>query len=159
MDRTSHLFATVNCSVGKVRVCGYRNINRAVNGDLVVLKVAEIQQTRDLDVYLSDEELEEEEEQKNRNNVETDAQNDNCQKPSQSGKKKESNVQQPSQSVNQVGGATAEKEGQVVGILKRNWKEYSGTLVPLDESQSKLVGVNSDALQIILHIFLNGTFF
>jgi exoribonuclease R len=33
---------------------------------------------------------------------------------------------------------TSTKYGKVVGIVRRNWKQYAGTLLPLEESQSKV---------------------
>lgn len=130
MDRSSHSRGTVECyGVGRVRVVGYKQINRAIDGDIVAVQLVEDESRIRVDDQLVSPDNEEDEE------TEQDNQTD-----SSSAIMDDKETDNGVKTIKMMGVrpqlAKGEKAGRVVGILKRNWKEYPGVLMPLNDSQS-----------------------
>lgn len=129
MDRNSHLTGTVSCrGFGEVRIGGYRNINRAVDGDLVAVRL--ISESREIDdeIFFADDEEKEQEEEVTEKMCEGEKRkSDVAMTPRSKSKKRRDSPDGLD--------LTSTRQGQVVGIIKRNWKEYSGTLMPTSDGK------------------------
>lgn len=130
MDKDSSICGTVSCSrFPTIRILGYRNVNRAVDGDLVVVKRLCREEVEDVGFLKPDED----DDIVVRKETEPASQSPSA-----------VNALLPSSGGEAVGGQPASTSqldktqieyGAVVGILRRNWKEYAGSLIPLPDDQ------------------------
>lgn len=132
MGMNTCLFGRVQCAHFDVEIKGRIALNRAVDGDVVCVRIVDKSPDSDSDAS------------SNGNESEEDFLSDTEEEEKEYG---ESALPSAADVVKEdEAGGTAEKEakqGEVVGILKQNWREYCGTLMPLTDQKQEEVGDSS----------------
>lgn len=111
-----------------VLVKGLTNLNRAIHGDLVVVEILpEAEWSAPSGVVMKDAELAQEEKMKNGDGQSCDLDDNEDEELLDNGKGDKKAEGLSKKFSNRV-------TGRVVGIIKRNWRTYCGTLLPLTHS-------------------------
>ncbi|XP_053992821.1 uncharacterized protein LOC128883949 [Hylaeus volcanicus] len=120
MDRNSHYCATLQTtSLGEIRILGHKYINRAIHGDVVVVELLKDVKEKNTEAFCVETTQVEDAVEL----LDEDVDGTLCKE------KIEKNVKSHLDETSKI-------YGKVVGIVRRNWKQYAGTLLPLQESQN-----------------------
>eukprot|EP00933_Yihiella_yeosuensis_P026726 TRINITY_DN2077_c0_g1_i1.p1 TRINITY_DN2077_c0_g1~~TRINITY_DN2077_c0_g1_i1.p1 ORF type:complete len:1051 (-),score=230.23 TRINITY_DN2077_c0_g1_i1:158-3310(-) len=129
MHMNSCMHGTVSCGVEEIEVNGRLALNRAIDGDVVVVEKLD-GQGRVQVLERADKKL--------RTEVADAEFGDSGVAPSVTDELIESSVEKT-----QSTAASDRPKGQIVGIIKRNWREYAGTLKPLHVERQEETGPSS----------------
>eukprot|EP00929_Paragymnodinium_shiwhaense_P042974 TRINITY_DN22154_c0_g1_i2.p1 TRINITY_DN22154_c0_g1~~TRINITY_DN22154_c0_g1_i2.p1 ORF type:complete len:657 (+),score=139.08 TRINITY_DN22154_c0_g1_i2:90-2060(+) len=133
MHMNTCLHGGINSSAGEVEISGRLALNRAVDGDVVAVQLVEA----------GDEDLQRAEKRARLEVGDAEFGTD--------GKKAPSTTEALREDAKSTTGAIdkgGKKKGRVVGIIKRNWREYCGTLRPLHADRKNDVSGKSERIFI-----------